>query len=115
MHLFVLLKSIKFFFISFRWTYNTPPDSPRGAQYNEVVYEVDIYAIPSIEGILKKKLSNLSQKLLRIHFENFLKQLSSDLNISRFVEFLMLFTLQCKSENRKQHILVQGVQQLFLE
>lgn len=33
-----------------RWTYNTPPDSPRGAQYKEVVYEVDIYAIPSIEG-----------------------------------------------------------------
>ncbi|KAH8320127.1 hypothetical protein KR067_012791 [Drosophila pandora] len=32
-----------------RWTYNTPPDSPRGAQYKEVVYEVDIYAIPSIE------------------------------------------------------------------
>ncbi|EDV45200.1 phosphatidylinositol 5-phosphate 4-kinase type-2 beta [Drosophila erecta] len=32
-----------------RWTYNTPPDSPRGAQYKEVVYEVDIYDIPSIE------------------------------------------------------------------
>jgi len=32
-----------------RWTYNTPPDSPRGPQYREVVYEVDIYAIPSIE------------------------------------------------------------------
>ncbi|KAM7341451.1 phosphatidylinositol 5-phosphate 4-kinase isoform 1-T6 [Cochliomyia hominivorax] len=32
-----------------RWTYNTPPDSPRGAQYKEVVYEVDMYAIPSIE------------------------------------------------------------------
>lgn len=35
------------------WTYNTPPDSPRGAQYKEVVYEVDIYAIPSIEGKCK--------------------------------------------------------------
>lgn len=32
-----------------RWTYNTPPDSPRCAQYKEVVYEVDKYAIPSIE------------------------------------------------------------------
>ncbi|XP_067614221.1 phosphatidylinositol 5-phosphate 4-kinase type-2 beta isoform X4 [Eurosta solidaginis] len=32
-----------------RWTYNTPPDSPQGAQYKEIVYEVDIYAIPSTE------------------------------------------------------------------
>uniref|UniRef100_A0A1B0BP92 PIPK domain-containing protein n=1 Tax=Glossina palpalis gambiensis TaxID=67801 RepID=A0A1B0BP92_9MUSC len=36
-------------FLLYRWTYNTPPDSPRGAQYKEVVYEVDMYAIPSIE------------------------------------------------------------------
>lgn len=35
-----------------RWTYNTPPDSPRfvGLQYNEIIPEIDIYAIPSKEG-----------------------------------------------------------------
>lgn len=34
-----------------RWTYNTPPDSPRClGQYNEIIPEIDIYAISSIEG-----------------------------------------------------------------
>lgn len=33
-----------------RWTYNTPPDSPRCVgQFNEIIHEIDIYAIPSIE------------------------------------------------------------------
>lgn len=36
----------------FRWGYNnTPPDSPRNAeQSRQLVPELDIYAIPSVEG-----------------------------------------------------------------
>lgn len=43
------------FFFQFysRWTYNTPPDSPRClGQYNEIIQEIDIYALNSIEGEL---------------------------------------------------------------
>lgn len=35
------------------WNYNTPPDSPRcytHGQYNDIIPEIDIYAIPSLEG-----------------------------------------------------------------
>ncbi|CAD7093962.1 unnamed protein product [Hermetia illucens] len=33
-----------------RFTYNTPPDSPRCiGQYNEIIHDIDIYAIPSLE------------------------------------------------------------------
>uniref|UniRef100_A0A0K8TRW2 1-phosphatidylinositol-5-phosphate 4-kinase n=1 Tax=Tabanus bromius TaxID=304241 RepID=A0A0K8TRW2_TABBR len=33
-----------------RWTYNTPPDSPRcTGQYNEIIHDIDMYAIRSIE------------------------------------------------------------------
>lgn len=39
-----------------RWTYNTPPDSPRCiGQYNEIIQEIDIYALHSIEGELIKQ------------------------------------------------------------
>lgn len=34
------------------WNYNTPPDSPRcytHGQYNDIIPEIDIYAIPSLE------------------------------------------------------------------
>lgn len=37
------------------WNYNTPPDSPRcytHGQYNDIIPEIDIYAIPSLEGEL---------------------------------------------------------------
>lgn len=34
-----------------RWTYNTPPDSPRClAQGNEIIQDLDIYAVQSTEG-----------------------------------------------------------------
>lgn len=39
--------------VSPRWNYNTPPDSPRcytHGQYNDIIPEIDIYAIPSVEG-----------------------------------------------------------------
>lgn len=57
-------------FLLYRWTYNTPPDSPRGAQYKEVVYEVDMYAIPSIEGEHRNARSTncyLVDKLIILH------------------------------------------------
>lgn len=39
-----------------RCTYNTPPDSPRCmAQYNDIIQDIDIYALHSIEGTVKKK------------------------------------------------------------
>lgn len=35
----------------FRWTYNTPPDSPRcPGQHNDVSQELDIYALQGLEG-----------------------------------------------------------------
>lgn len=34
-----------------RWTYNTPPDSPRClAHCNEIIQDIDIYAVQSTEG-----------------------------------------------------------------
>lgn len=35
-----------------RWTYNTPPDSPRClAHCNEIIQDLDIYAVQSTEGM----------------------------------------------------------------
>lgn len=46
-----LIKLWFLFFLMLRWTYNTPPDSPRClGQYNDIVQEIDIYALHSIEG-----------------------------------------------------------------
>lgn len=45
--------------ILFRCTYNTPPDSPRClGQYNDIVQDIDIYALHSIEG--KKPFSSIA-------------------------------------------------------
>lgn len=45
-----------------RWGWNTPPDSPRGLmresslQYDGIIPEIDIYAIPSQDGAPKKEI-----------------------------------------------------------
>lgn len=47
--------------INSSWNYNTPPDSPRcytHGQYNDIIPEIDIYAIPSLEGEDSLPLSN---------------------------------------------------------
>lgn len=52
MQLFLLLKLC----IITRWGYNTPPDSPRNIeQLRHLVPELDIYAIPSQEGMFHEQ------------------------------------------------------------
>lgn len=48
--------------------YNTPPDSPRciELQGKEIIPEIDIYAIPSLEGKLINR--NPLKILLKLHF-----------------------------------------------
>lgn len=54
MQLFLLLKLC----IITRWGYNTPPDSPRNIeQLRHLVPELDIYAIPSQEGMFDHFIS----------------------------------------------------------
>lgn len=59
-HYNALISSIKFL-LNFSWTYNTPPDSPRLAigQYNDIIQDIDIYAIQSIEGTVPIEKENL--------------------------------------------------------
>lgn len=50
----LIINTYKYLFINSklnRCAYNTPPDSPRClGQYNDIVQEIDIYALHSIEG-----------------------------------------------------------------